>query len=525
MKLVRQSLFVLVAGCLVAMSTAAKAQWVAYNDFSWLAESNLIFGQQGGFEKDPDYRTTPGDANSGLDKVTLFTHGNFDVGTGTGTFVDSTDFYSPDLAVEAPQSDGQQARSGFLRNYDSGAATGVGVNVTHTGQTFNWATQQGATFAETPGSDAYDAFWDDNGNAIIGLWGTVDGDDTNGTHTVTLSNLDPSKTYEYTTAGNFGGWGGSSGGVQWRWTKIEGHDPSGFQNLSSVDTDYATAVNVFNSADPNDSRNSVGHEQRAAIRNSTDPSHYVQASGEVWFDGWVTKFQFKPGADGTVDIVTKGIANVGSMEQVFVDTNDANGNDLGFSADTAGVPVWSAGSTATDPNDPAIHTAHTLTRDLANLKNGSITNPAHPLFGRHYGSGWREHSDPSEWAADPDALELTVGMVKDSEDPTTANARFYLSGFKFEELAAAIANADFNGDGDIDGNDFLTWQRNLGSGSSLAQGDANGDSVVDAADLAIWGQQYGQAAASTASSVPEPSTLLLVFSALLTCCQVRRNKV
>ncbi len=519
MKLVQQSLLVLVAGCLVVMASTAKAQWSAYNDFSWVAQSNLIFAQQGGFEKDIDYRTTPGDINSGLDKVTLFTHGNFNVGAGTGTFVDSADFYAPDPAIEAPQADGQQARSGFLRNYDTGLSTGVGVNVTHTGNTFNWATQQGATVAETPGTDAYEAFWDDNGNPIISLWGTADGDDTNGTHTVTLSNLDPSKTYEYTTTGNFGGWGGGSGGVQWRWTKIEGHDPSGFQNLSSVDTDYATDVNVFNSLDPNDSRNSVGHEQRAAIRSTTDPSHYVQSSGEIWFDGWVTKFQFKPGADGTVDIVTKGIANVGSMEQVFV-AEDAFGSVF----DPNGVPIWSAGSTAVDPVDPDIHTAHALTRDVANLVNGGITDTAHPFFGRHYGSGWREHSDPSKWAADPDALELTVGMVKDDDDITTANARFYLSGFKFEELEAAIADADFDGDGDIDGSDFLTWQRNFGTGSSLAQGDANGDSIVDATDLGIWEQQYGQAAVSAVSSVPEPSALLMVITALLSYGQVCRRK-
>ena len=240
----------------------------------------------------------------------------------------------------------------------------------------------------------------------------------------------------------------------------------------------------------------------------------MQSSGEIWFDGWVTKFQFKPGADGTVDIVTKGIANVGSMEQVTVDDEG-----FGFSTDTAGVPIWSASSTAVDIDDPDIHTQHALTRDVANLKNGDITNPAHPNFGRHYASGWREHSDPALWPADPDALELTVGMSKDNGD--AANARFYLSGFKFEELVAALEDADFNGDGDIDGSDFLTWQRNLGTGSSLSEGDANGDSLVDAADLGIWEQQYGQAPAVAANSVPEPTALLLIFSALACCSSLR----
>jgi len=54
--------------------------------------------------------------------------------------------------------------------------------------------------------------------------------------------------------------------------------------------------------------------------------------------------------------------------------------------------------------------------------------------------------------------------------------------------------ADFDDDGDVDGRDFLTWQRRFGlnSGATLADGDANGDGRVDQADLSIWSQQYGK---------------------------------
>jgi hypothetical protein len=56
-------------------------------------------------------------------------------------------------------------------------------------------------------------------------------------------------------------------------------------------------------------------------------------------------------------------------------------------------------------------------------------------------------------------------------------------------------NADFDGDGDIDGRDFLTWQRGFGitGTATLTQGDANDDGDVDADDLAIWQSQYGAA--------------------------------
>jgi len=81
-------------------------------------------------------------------------------------------------------------------------------------------------------------------------------------------------------------------------------------------------------------------------------------------------------------------------------------------------------------------------------------------------------------------------------------------------------DADFDADGDVDGADFLTWQRNF---SSLAPtgGDANNDGIVDAADLAVWESTFGSvtplsALAAGSVAVPEPSTALqLVILALI----------
>lgn len=52
-------------------------------------------------------------------------------------------------------------------------------------------------------------------------------------------------------------------------------------------------------------------------------------------------------------------------------------------------------------------------------------------------------------------------------------------------------SADFDGDGDVDGADFLTWQQGFGSGTTRAEGDADFDNDVDGDDLAIWQLQYG----------------------------------
>ena len=86
--------------------------------------------------------------------------------------------------------------------------------------------------------------------------------------------------------------------------------------------------------------------------------------------------------------------------------------------------------------------------------------------------------------------------------------------------------ADFSSDADVDGADFLTWQRGVTSGSTQAQGDATGDGVVDKYDLAAWGFQFEQQAATVAAvsqSVPEPSTLALVFVMALFAGKFRRQ--
>ena len=78
-------------------------------------------------------------------------------------------------------------------------------------------------------------------------------------------------------------------------------------------------------------------------------------------------------------------------------------------------------------------------------------------------------------------------------------------------------SADFDNDGDVDGQDFLMWQRNYGieSGAEKSQGDADNDGSVSAADLAVWQNQYGTQEMLQSLGVPEPATLGLVGFVLL----------
>jgi hypothetical protein len=74
-------------------------------------------------------------------------------------------------------------------------------------------------------------------------------------------------------------------------------------------------------------------------------------------------------------------------------------------------------------------------------------------------------------------------------------------------IVEALGDADFNGDNQVDGADYLIWQRNLGSAGELAQGDADGDGWVTAADLGYWRRQFGQDPPLRA--VPEPAAIVL----------------
>lgn len=94
-------------------------------------------------------------------------------------------------------------------------------------------------------------------------------------------------------------------------------------------------------------------------------------------------------------------------------------------------------------------------------------------------------------------------------------------------ITSTPANADFDGDGDIDGADFLRWQRGFGltSQTDNSNGDANGDGTVDGIDLAAWQAKFGGPPLVAAiSTVPEPSSALLALFALTTCGCLRPRK-
>jgi hypothetical protein len=79
--------------------------------------------------------------------------------------------------------------------------------------------------------------------------------------------------------------------------------------------------------------------------------------------------------------------------------------------------------------------------------------------------------------------------------------------------------ADFNRDGQVDGDDLALWQSEFATGGAGAS-DADGDGDVDGSDFLCWQRSLGrtvanpivgEAAIAMAASVPEPATLELLL--------------
>jgi hypothetical protein len=93
---------------------------------------------------------------------------------------------------------------------------------------------------------------------------------------------------------------------------------------------------------------------------------------------------------------------------------------------------------------------------------------------------------------------------------------------------ALSLQADFDADNDVDGADFLIWQRGLGltGQTNNDNGDADGNGVVDNLDLDVWTNEFGGSAATVAAvgAVPEPGSLPLLAAGAAGVALYRRRR-
>lgn len=129
----------------------------------------------------------------------------------------------------------------------------------------------------------------------------------------------------------------------------------------------------------------------------------------------------------------------------------------------------------------------------------------------------------TNFVGDNSNVSVVLGHSGDTiQDPNNLTNRNSSHG-SYDALIKYFPNpdADFDNDLDVDGRDFLIWQRGYMSGTANAHGNANEganpalgqDMVVNQIDLAAWQFKYG-APGGLLTSVPEPTCLVLVVCAV-----------
>jgi hypothetical protein len=137
-------------------------------------------------------------------------------------------------------------------------------------------------------------------------------------------------------------------------------------------------------------------------------------------------------------------------------------------------------------------------------------------------------NDHDDWSA----IRYRFDKTASAADGVHANPEANEITFSFVSTIAQLLedlensdSADFDEDSDVDGADFLTWQRNLGEtgNATHAQGDADHDGDVDRYDLGLWQARFGAvnaqalpSAAAVAASSPAGGVDLTSLAALWT---------
>lgn len=237
------------------------------------------------------------------------------------------------------------------------------------------------------------------------------------------------------------------------------------------------------------------------------------------------------------------ISNVQTHDEAALDGNSAlklEGEDQVGTTTYSGVEQ----GISVSPGDNLSASANTLIRALNDLVGDNTVEMKFDFyseFGAKYGSSdyisstgiqiadantandvWLPHNLNA--VAPAGAVEARLAFV--FIQPGVDAGSVHIEDVSFTNLDLEF-DADANANGDVEGSDFLLWQRGFGKddGTSVSQGDFNYDGSVNAGDLDVWEAQYGVSAPFTYSSasVPEPSSVALVFFCCVCCVATCRG--
>ena len=129
-----------------------------------------------------------------------------------------------------------------------------------------------------------------------------------------------------------------------------------------------------------------------------------------------------------------------------------------------------------------------------------------------------KQASPSVGAGD--VLLLSSGSVTTSANITAAAPPSGLYAAIFvdvngTQLGVGSLPGDFDNDGDVDGEDFLVWQRNVGNPAGTLLNDTAGG-AIGVAQLNLWKSNLAPSLAPSSAAVPEPTAWALALTAAVT---------
>ncbi|WP_168205499.1 alkaline phosphatase family protein [Bythopirellula goksoeyrii] len=92
-------------------------------------------------------------------------------------------------------------------------------------------------------------------------------------------------------------------------------------------------------------------------------------------------------------------------------------------------------------------------------------------------------------------------------------------------VVASDFEADFDANQSVDSHDLTIWQAgySIAGGAKVNIGDANSDGNVDGSDFLVWQRQYGSSLVDTLTPVPEPSSMILMLLGVI-CFQQQTKR-
>jgi hypothetical protein len=231
-----------------------------------------------------------------------------------------------------------------------------------------------------------------------------------------------------------------------------------------------------------------------------------------------------PGTGATTIRTQNGSSGIGWVFERFQVTADALTNSAKLSLVDFGEGGNSV-PTATDKTWNIIATFELTPTDAGWHKLGLDYDPATGVVTATYDDETRTFTPANHSATNPmlgtffaGYREGMTGVPATATDDNVARSR----PATWDMISMETADdADFDGDGDVDGADFLTWQRAVGTAGSQSQGNANGDGTINGADLDIWEAQFGPTA--PVAAIPEPAAAALAALAVVALAGARKS--